>query len=133
MRLNEIGTIITECWKDVPSRNLQAELDTFIVMPNHLHGILWIKDRARPTKQPLAPAGADRIPARGTAPNSLGSVIGAFKAIVTKRLSHRQDVPVTLWQRNYHEQIIRNDDALNRIREYIGLNESRWVDDPENL
>jgi REP element-mobilizing transposase RayT len=65
--------------------------------------------------------------------HSLPTVIRSFKPAVSKRINERRDIPgVPVWQRNYYEHIIRNDDELNRIREYITSNPAQWETDAEN-
>ena len=91
--------------------------DEFVVMPNHIHGIIWIIDgkathRVAPTNHP-----------RGLKPGSLGSIIGQYKSITTKRINQIQNTPgIRVWQRNYYDRVIRNDKELDAIRQYIQTN-----------
>ncbi|WNC30172.1 transposase [Thermosynechococcus sp. PKX82] len=86
----------------------------------------------------VAPTTARRVapteyPPRGPAPCSIGAIIGQFKSITTKRINALRDMPgAPVWQRNYYEHIIRNDESLNRIRQYIAENPLRWYLDREN-
>ncbi|HEX7232073.1 MAG TPA: transposase [Candidatus Binatia bacterium] len=100
-------------------------MDQFVIMPNHLHGIIHITD----------PVGAQHAaPAKShVQPGSLGAIVRSFKAAVSKRCK-KQDVisAETIWQRNYYDHIIRDEDELTRIREYIASNPLRWSLDPEN-
>ena len=128
--LSEIGMIVDEEWRRSPQVRRNMALDAYVVMPNHLHGILFIdgatdgrraSHRLAPTKTgPRNPAG------------SLGAIIGQFKSAVTKRVSLLADAPAVVWQRGYYEHIIRDDADLNRIRTYIANNPARWAEDPEN-
>lgn len=125
MVLNEAGRVVDECWKDIPSHFPQVELDEFVVMPNHIHGIVRIMDAVG--AKHLSP-----LPSRrpGTS-HTLGSVIRGFKIGVTKWMRANTDVH-DVWQRNYHEHIIRDEASLNRIREYMANNPASWADDAEN-
>jgi REP element-mobilizing transposase RayT len=128
MRLNDAGKVVEECWQEIPSHFPQVELDEFVVMPNHVHGILVIgesgvaveeraNDRAK-NFSPLRkrPAGTSR---------TIGSVVRGFKIGVTKWM--RQAHPIhAVWQRNYWEHIIREEVELEQIREYIRNNPVRW-------
>jgi len=96
------------------------------VMPNHVHGIVVIA------------AGAGRATGRsplqsGPSRRSLGAFVGGFKAVVTKRINESRGLPgAPVWQRNYFEHVIRSEDSLNRIRQYILDNPLRWEFDREN-
>jgi REP element-mobilizing transposase RayT len=131
MAPNRLGRVVERAWYDLPARFPGIALDAFVVMPNHVHGIV------RLVGAPLAgahPAGAD--PAGGVA---LGDVVGAFKSLTTRAMlgvvREAVDSPIVgpLWQRNYYEHIVRDDDELERIRAYIVDNPMRWDDDDENL
>ncbi len=114
MRLNGAGQRIVDAWEWLATQYPEVELDSYIVMPNHLHGIIVI--------------GGD---ARGNKP--LGRLIGAFKTVSTKQVNRAQSTPgQPLWQRNYYERVIRDDEEWNRIREYIADNPMRWETDEEN-
>ena len=134
MVLNEWGEIVREEW--FRSAEIRAAIklfpDEFVVMPNHIHGIIWIVGISPLVGATRRVAPTDGHP-RGPAPNSLGAVIGQFKSIVTKRINARRGTPgARVWQRNYYERIIRNEWALNAIRRYIAENPSRWHLDRHN-
>ena len=120
MHLNETGRGVAETWEWLKGRYNNIGLDAWVIMPNHLHGILIIYDTCR---------GGSR-----TAPTKpLGRLIGAFKTVSTKRINMRQGTPGTkLWQRSFYDHVIRDDDDLNRVREYIQNNPLRWALDEEN-
>ncbi len=161
MRLNDAGRVAQQCWLDIPSHFPHVELDAFIIMPNHVHGILWIvetppmgttagtmagtvgaKDFSPLPSPPLPsnvppissqPLGvsSDAAPQPHGTSKTIGSVVRGFKIGVTKWF--RQNTTIyTVWQRNYYEHIIRTDDALARIRAYIQSNPQRWAEDQEN-
>ncbi len=98
-------------------------------MPNHMHGIVWIvgQDFVGATgRSPRREKETSPIPS-GPAPKSLGAFIAGFKSSATKRINLMQQTPGSpVWQRNYHERIIRNDDQLARVRQYIVENPACW-------
>ena len=127
MRLNDLGRIVTDEWHRTPDIRREIALDAFVVMPNHIHGVLHIRDVGSPI------VGADGRPPLQRMPRSLGSFVAGFKSITTKRINVLRDTPrLDVWQRNYYERIIRDDDELNRVREYIKNNPKKWSLDSEN-
>ena len=124
MRLNEAGEMVKDGWGWLATRHPYVELDLYIVMPNHMHGIIVITDHSRGVSR-NAPTTTPRKP--------LGRLIGAFKTVTTKQVNLAQGTPgQLLWQRNYYEHIIRNDAEWDRVREYIANNPMRWGMDREN-
>ncbi len=123
MTLSTLGCVVDECWLWLQNQYEFVELDTYVIMPNHLHGVIFILD-------------SDYTGGSRTAPTKrkpLGGLIGAFKTTSTKRVnSVRQTPGLQIWQRNYYEHIIRNEADLNRIREYIHYNPAQWAQDSEN-
>ena len=120
-------------WQKIPERYTDLELDEFVVMPNHIHGIIIVG--ATLAVAPNAVAPNDRAGAR-PAP-TVGEIVGAFKSLcVNDWLKHIKENGLNavgkFWQRNYYEHIIRNEDELNRIREYIWNNQLTWQLDGEN-
>jgi REP element-mobilizing transposase RayT len=91
-------------------------LDAFVVMPNHFHGILLIRRATRAS--PLRRSGAT--------PSSLGAVVGAFKAGCSRRAGR------ALWQRGYYDRVVRDEEELGAIRQYIADNPCKWATDREN-
>ena len=150
MRLNALGKIARQCWLDIPRHFPHAALDAFVVMPNHVHGIIWIvesqnDDSIRATDVIVgarhemvgathaSPLHTQTNPPRGPKRRSIGAIVGSYKSAVTKRINERRNTPgATVWQRNYYEHVIRNDESLNRIRQYILENPIRWHLDREN-
>jgi REP element-mobilizing transposase RayT len=143
IRLNDAGAMVASLWEDLPARFSAIEIDAFVVMPNHLHGIVvlpdqWAATRVAPTNE-VSGVGATLVGARsaGNAPN-LGSIIGAFKSIAA--VGYMRGVKSAgwpafhrrLWQRNYYEHVIRDEVALGRLRRYIDENPLRWAFDEEN-
>ena len=155
VRLNEAGRMVESVWQVLPRRFPTLVLDEFIVMPNHVHGILVLAGFARPTGEPcvhpvqqegehkVRPYGqarnvvANRRP-RGTEASSLGRVMQAFKSMTTDeyirgvKTKGWEPFPGHLWQRNYYEHIIRNEQDLHDTRAYIRNNPASWAQDDEN-
>jgi REP element-mobilizing transposase RayT len=140
MRLNEIGKIVERCWKEIPSHFMNVELDEFVVIPNHLHGILTINEPVEYI-QPNIHVGVQNFEPlqqntyQHVIPKSLGSIIRSYNAAVTHKC-RQCGYHDFRWQRNYFEHIIRNDNELNNIRDYIHNNVLQWAinrDDPDNI
>ena len=112
VRLNALGRLADGCWTAIPNHFPEVQLDEFVVMPNHIHGILWLREQR-----------AESYPRQGP---PLPTIIGSFKAAAARQAG------VTLWQRNYFEHVIRSEKTLNRIRQYIADNPQNWSTDPEN-
>jgi REP-associated tyrosine transposase len=132
MRLNEIGQIMADEWIRAPRIRPYVELDEWIIMPNHLHGIVVIMagGMVGATRR-VAPTPTDRP--TGPKSGSLGAIIGQFKSITTKRINTLRGAPgASIWQRNYYEHIVRDDRDLARIREYIANNPLQWKTDRNN-
>jgi len=145
MRMTNPGDMVQAVWDELPSHYPGVSTDAFVVMPNHIHGIIML---ASVGAGPRACPGSARskegqpqgvAPTRGGAPAmSLGDVVARFKTLTTRRYTEgvRQSgwwpFPGRLWQRNYYEHIIRNEQALNHIRRYIVGNPQRWAQDREN-
>ncbi len=178
VQLSAAGRVVEECWRQIPLHFPHVALDEFIVMPNHVHGILMIVDpdncprAADPDPNPSVGANhhSPNLPAkdgpldgvnvpctctnqdslasdahqrpnvrandysplrvRGTS-RTIGSVIRGFKTGVTKWMRKNANVR-DVWQRNYFEHVIRNEESLHHIRRYITQNPASWLHDPEN-
>jgi len=141
MRLNAWGEIVQKCWLDIPAHFPHVSLDAFVVMPNHFHGIIIIKDSVRAQHvAPLLPPASQQSPAplpppsgvtaTNVAPGSLGAVVRAFKSAVTKHINRQRDTPAApVWHRNYYEHIIRDENSFNTIRLYVETNPAQWMQD----
>ncbi|MCL4272921.1 MAG: hypothetical protein KJZ77_03550 [Anaerolineales bacterium] len=142
MMLNPRGEIVDECWRSIPEHFPHAELGAYVIMPNHVHGIIMIHTTgenriATNTSQSVGARHASplRIASplrpRGVLPGSLGAIIGSFKSAVTKRIG-RELNETGIWQRNYYEHIIRDEKDLQNKTDYIEANPRLWGDDDEN-
>ncbi|MFH1392688.1 MAG: transposase [bacterium] len=129
IKLTKIGEIAGQYWLKIPEHFKKIKLDKFVVMPNHLHGIVVIECRGAPWR---APTKTKFGPLK---PKSLSLIMNHFKGSV-KRWSNKNSFEYFQWQRNYYERIIRNSQELNRTRLYIQNNPINWELDrnnPENF
>ncbi len=133
MELSRVGEIVKKEWLKTPTIRPGIELDDYVIMPNHVHGILIIGDTRRVVSQ-YAPT--ENKPTHDTlrSPSqSLGAIIRGFKSATTKRINIFHNTPgLPVWQRNYYDHIIRNDADLTRIRTYIANNPLQRALDEEN-
>jgi len=141
MRLNASGQMVCTAWNDLPNRYANIELDAFVAMPNHIHGIIILYGRGESCIRPASgdqQTGDHKDRPYGTLNDSVGRIVQAFKSITTHHYINgvrRHDwnpFSGKLWQRNYYEHIIRSEESLNHIRQYILDNPLRWEFDREN-
>jgi REP element-mobilizing transposase RayT len=168
MRLNAAGQMAQTVWNELPAYYSGVDIDAFVIMPNHIHGIAVVAPavgvgaapcgRPDPCRRPapdddgqphaidhpLPPGPPQGVACRegqpqGVAPTlSLADVVHRYKTMTTKRYvdgvrqSGWAPFPGRLWQRNYYEHIIRNEESMRRFRQYILDNPARWPDDAEN-
>ena len=110
--LSRAGRIVEETWGNLPSHYPHIELDEFVVMPNHMHGLLIIRKEGG---QPLS------------------ELVRAFKSFSAREINRLQAEPKKpFWQRGYHEHVVRGEKDLSAIREYIQNNPLQWALDEEN-
>ena len=129
MRLNRYGGIVWEEWLKTETIRPNVITDAFVVMPNHVHGIIGIHDFA--SRRGMARHAPTTVRQFGKpVPNSLPTIIGSFKSAVTKHINQQgRSTGTSVWQRGYYEHIVRNEHALNHIRRYIEENPLRWYYD----
>ena len=148
MKLNQAGKIVQAEWLELPKRLEYVELGSFVIMPNHAHGIIFINETIKAIHQFSTNTFIERVltqnkindspdgsplPPRGAKPASLGAIIAQFKSRATKRLWKTPELNNTpIWQRNYYEHIIRNEIDLKNKTDYIEANPSLWDEDDEN-
>jgi REP element-mobilizing transposase RayT len=147
MRLNSLGKIIQYEWLALPKRLSYVELGAYAVMPNHFHGILYIHEHVGATRHNPTGSHSGTISSSiitreslegsplpyGPKPASLGAILAQFKSRATKRIwkiPEFKDTPI--WQRNYYEHIIRDDNDLKNKTDYIEANPLLWGQDDEN-
>ncbi len=125
--LNDFGKIVFNEWQNTPILRPNVQLDEFIVMPNHFHGIIIINEPRRGVLQ-YAPTNKFCSPSQ-----TIGSIVRGFKSAVTKNINILRKSPgQPVWQRNYFEHIIRDNVDMNRIRDYICNNPKNWATDENN-
>lgn len=154
MHLNDAGKMIDIIWHEIPSFYPGVEIDAFQIMPNHIHGIIILSNfdsvvgvgpRAYPLTKPGQPQGVAPTASAvlggpaPTKPLSLPDVAHRFKSLTTHRymdgVKHRQwpAFETRLWQRNYYEHVIRDDNDYESIVGYILINPFNWEKDEENI
>ncbi len=127
MRVNEIGAVVRLEWLRSAEIRGEIALGEYVIMPNHVHGIVIIRDVGAHGHAPL-PVRTRQRPAR-----SLGSFVAGYKAAATRRINVIRGTPGhPVWQRSYSERVIRGEEELNRIRQDNIDNPLRWDEDPEN-
>ena len=149
MRLSEAGRLAQAVWEDLPDHYPHVQIDVWVIMPNHMHGIIILTE-AQATEDDVQSGadpktgvgaiskinvGAGLKPAPTAAPthHGLSEIVRAFKTFSARRINALHNtVGTPFWQRNYYEHVIRNESALDRIRQYIVDNPARWREDPEN-
>jgi REP element-mobilizing transposase RayT len=163
MRLNEIGKIVEEEWLRTAIIRPDIQLDLYVIMPNHIHGIIVLNE-GRGTLKSNNPVGANcHSPQKETQnnpfnngayidgayndtplrnmfrspSNTVGAIVRGFKSATTKRINEKRGASgIPFWQRNYYDRVIRSDNELNNIRDYIRNNVLQWAikrDDPDNI
>ncbi|MBI2298367.1 MAG: transposase [Armatimonadetes bacterium] len=126
--LSAVGTQVERSWQALPEHFHDLDLDAFVVMPNHLHGLVILHGDRPPA------FGEDRLTEAFGRPRagSLSTVIRSFKSAASRAAHALLPPGETLWQRGFHEHIVRDDDELGRIRYYSAANPCRWAVDREN-
>jgi putative transposase len=110
--LNSLGSLVTETWKELTDIYPFVSLDSWVLMPNHFHGVIWLND--------------------DNPGESLSSIITTFKAVSARRARTVLNRSLYLWQKGFYERIVRNQKDLFRIRQYIKDNPAQWSLDREN-
>jgi putative transposase len=133
VRLSEVGTIVAEEWLNTEKIRPNVVLDRWVIMPNHLHSIVVItNDLVSPSGPPIStPVGSENPQPARLQSGSLGSIVGQFKSVCTKRI-RAKGFDNFVGQSRFYDHIIRSQRALDNIRRYIDDNPSRWETDKEN-
>ncbi len=117
LQLNDVGRMIDYWWREIQNKYQTVVLDEYIIMPNHIHAIIFLDDNPKMVAK------------------SLSNIIQWFKTMTTNAYIHGvkesgwQRYEQRLWQRSFYDHIIRSEEALNRIRQYILLNPENWLND----
>ena len=127
----DLHEIAANAWRYIPEQPHASHvaLDEWVVMPNHIHGLVEIV--TAPTTENTQADQAPRLQS-----GSLGSIVGNYKMLVSKRVKavkRRVGIELKVWQRGYWERIVRNERELNAVRQYIQENPLRWAEDRDNL
>lgn len=136
MRLNDAVQMVQDVWDGLPIKFHNIETDEFIIMPNHVHGIIVIVgaqfiapfdcDAMNQNKKQIKQGVMNHAP-------TVGEIVRAFKAQCTHAINKIRNTPGNpLWQRNYYEHIIRSEQEMDRIRKYITENPAKWSEDEDN-
>jgi len=161
MILNEYGKIVEQCWNNLSNHYDNIELDAYVIMPNHFHGIILITDnvdnvdnvrairelpihelpihelpRQRKHELPIheLPRQQQKQRQQQRRKMLLPKIVGRFKTNSAKQINQMRNTPgISVWQRNYYEHIIRDEKSLENIRNYIINNPAKWQDDDYNL
>ena len=127
MRLNEYGDIARGEWLNLPNRYPDIELDAVVIMPNHIHAIIAIHAVGVIHELPL------RNDTKHRRTMLIPKIVGYVKMNSAKRINQSRNTPgARIWQRNYHEHVIRDEADLARIRKYVANNPRKWDTDREN-
>ncbi len=127
--LSQFGEVVHAEWLRTTTLRPGVQLDSFIVMPNHLHALITFVASTNLETNLADNREANII----RAPRSLGALVAGFKSTVTKQINLVRETPGhPVWQRNYYDHIVRNDADRERIRAYIRDNPQHWQADPEN-
>jgi len=136
IRLSGAGDLVASALSSITERIPTVSLDTWVVMPDHIHGIVMLAGRPSSHRVELAawrvkhprPTVRPRYRPAGPPARSLGAIIGSFKSATTKQVNALRGTPgLPVWQRGYHEHIIGDEEALSKIRQYIADNPLRWA------
>jgi REP element-mobilizing transposase RayT len=125
--------VAEDTWRWLGEHFADVVVDEFVVMPNHLHGVLILNGveiaDSRPSRR--APTAEGVAQMRKVKP--VGRLVGAFKTVSTNRINQMRGTPGTqVWQRNFYDRVVRSERELDRIRRYIYDNPAMWAEDPEN-
>ena len=129
--LNEIGIIVDETWRWLADQYDHVELGPYVVMPNHIHGIIMLEADEGVSRNAPTICSVSQTPSVAMEPRKpIGRLIGAFKTVSTKKVNAVLGTPGdVLWQRNYWEHVIRNETSFGKIVEYIENNPATWQQD----
>ena len=125
--LSEIGKIAKKCWLEILEHFPETKLDEFTIMPNHIHGIIEIID-----SRIVGHRHACALQYTERQYQKLPVIIGSFKSAVTKQINQTGNQTSFAWQKSYYDHVIRNEESLQKIREYIINNSAKWQEDIEN-
>jgi putative transposase len=129
MRENSLGQLLGARWLEIPNHFPNVELDIFVVMPNHMHGMVLLRRPVAPEEEQLkfSRFGKPQV-------GALATIVRTFKAEVTRAARRRFHRPeLTIWQANYYERVLRDGKEYADACRYIAGNPLRWKFDKENI
>ena len=139
IHLNQFGNLVRNEWLNTEKTRKNIIVDTFVIMPNHLHGILIINEEYQICRDTLQRVSTDQNNNFGNyqiekfgkpTRNSIPTIIRLFKSTITKQINIIRNTPgKPVWQSNYYEHVICNDKSLYEIRKYVQNNPLEWEDD----
>ncbi|HPI66980.1 MAG TPA: transposase [bacterium] len=128
MELNEYGEIVKRCWFDLPNYYFNCYLNEFVIMPNHVHGIIEINNFLHHVGTGLKP-----VPTRTNKLHSLSEIIRGLKTFSSRKINKLNKNLNFHWQRSFYDRVIRNDKELYNAQNYILANPANWAKDRNNL
>ena len=132
MGLNKFGLIAFNFWMQIPLHYKNIKLDEFVIMPNHIHGILVIDNKNNNYHHPIGNRHACSLRGNGRQYQKLPIIIGSFKSSVTREINNQYPEIGFKWQKSYYDNIIRNEKSLQNIQNYIIHNPWKWESDRNN-
>lgn len=133
MQLNDLGKVVQFTWDDLVNHVDNIELGPFVIMPNHVHGIIQITAPdvgAGLDKEGSVRAGSEPAPTTSSSHTPLSEIVRQFKTFSARRVNNlRKSTGDPVWQRNYYEHIIRNNESFQKIGDYILTNPIQWEND----
>ena len=136
LKINKKGKLVKQKWIEIPNHFKDVELDEYVIMPNHIHGIIIINENVGDTKYNLNVGDAKFASPTDRTKMLLSVIIQQFKRICTIELKRYFEIPYKIWQRSFYDRIIRNEKELHHIRRYIKQNPLKLTLDmeiPENI
>jgi putative transposase len=144
MQINEAGDMVARVWSHLPDHYPQMRLDEWVVMPNHFHGIVVINDPITPSfvendfkpplYQPTQHKGEKQAGLKPAATHGIFEIVRGFKTFSSRNINKQRNMSgVPVWQRGYYDHIIRDEEDLMRIRQYIKNNPTQWAMDENNV
>ena len=137
MVLNDVGKVVEECWLEIPQHFNRVKLDIYEVMPNHLHGIILINDgenivgdNDRCTEMNCFDKRDNHgCPLRIRNMELIPKIMAQYKSSVTRKIRNNKNDNIRIWQRSFYDRVVRNEEELYRIREYVVNNPAKWEED----
>ncbi len=137
MIFNKIGEMVFRFWQEIPNHFKNVEIDEFVIMPNHVHGIVVIlSDDKGVLLEPLHATAVqyknNKFSKISPKPKTLSTIIRSFKSVCTREIHKKYPHLNFQWQSLFYDHIIRNQQSLENIQKYIYFNPDKWIFDQEN-